>query len=801
MFCTHCGTALDPDRSYCPACGTPRPAPPGGWATPPSGPPPPVPQGPPPPPGPPAGPAAAPVGPGGRPPAAPPPTFAPVPPPTWTGPGAPPPAPTKPKRGLLAVVLVLVGVLALGGIAFAIIQATSGSSGGEEDPEAAARALAEAVAAEDPAAAIATMNPDEVRTLGDLYGDARDQAAELGFAGKGDNTFAGVDLTTKGLTYEVEELGPDVAKVTVTGGSIDYDVRRSRLAPKVQAVIEQQMEEEDADEAEGQEPEEPDELDERTTGSVTADDLRYQPDGSGPEQDPFLMMVKRDGGWYVSPMYTAAEYVAALNGLSPGRFDEEEDAEATAESPTEAVEQLSEAIADIDADAATAQLSDDELAILRSYRAGVAELIDQAFDEAEIRDAGATVESLELDEQPLDEGGVKVVVTAVDGTVTWTEDGEDRRADFTWDGRCLAVTGEDSDGDRSDSEDCITADTRRVGLTEAFLVAVEEDGGWRVSPVSTLLEYGRQILPKLDRPLVNRLTAIQHTDDAVGEVTPGEPLDAKLNDAGYAVYDLEVEEGDAFTYSVEEDDAYALVYDPDSQVVDSFEVVEAAVAGTYKVVIQQEHFDTGTATLTVQPVAEEDLTLGEPVEGELADDGEIVEYVFEAEADQELTIEVDNTDVVAELLDADREPVEETVDDTYPIEDDGEYRVRVSTFEETDEEYTLLVDEAFDFRLGDGTTDAAEGTITGPGSVLVIDLEVNGGATVDVVVTPVNPYLDVIVTVVDPDGTQTPYNSQGPGLDEGVTFFPDDPETFELRIAAVNNVAGDVTIEATSTEE
>lgn len=781
MFCTNCGTALDPDRPYCQACGTPRPAPPGGWATPPSGPPPPVPQAPP-----------APTGPTGGPPPGLPPTFAPVPPPPWAGPGAPPPAQAKPKRGLLALVLVLVGVLALGGIAFAIVRATAGSSGGEDDPEAAARALAQAVADEDPAAAIATMNPEEVRTLGELYGDVKEQAAELGFAGKDDRTFAGIDLTTNGLLFEVDELSSDVAKVTVTGGSIGYDIRTSQLGPQVQAILEQEA----ADDGDGDDPDEPPkEPEERTSGSLTPEDVSHRRDGSGPERDPFLMMVKRDGGWYVSPMYTAAQYVVELNGLPPGRFDLE-DAPATAESPTQAVERLSEAMADVDAEAATSHLSDDELAILRSYETALDELIDNALSDSEIEDARATIESLELDEEPLDDGAVKVVVTAVEGTVTFDRDGDEERSDFTWDGRCLAITGEEDD-----SEDCITADTRRFGLTEAFLVAVEEDGGWRVSPVSTLLEYGRQVLPKLDRTLVNRLTGLQYTDDAVGEVTPGDPVDAKLNDAGYAVYDLEVAEGDAFTVSVEEDEAYALVHDLAGRLVDSFDIVEVTTAGTYKVVVQHDEFGEGTATLTVQPVEEEDLTLGEPVDGELANSDEVVEYVFDADVDQELSIDIDNSDVVAILLDPDGRPLDATGDDTYLIEEDGEHRVQVSTFEEGGEDYTMVVDEAFDFRLGDGSTDSAEGTLTGPGSVVVIDLEVRGGATVDVVVTPVNGFQDVILTVVDPDGTMTPYNGRGAGLDEGVTFFPDETEIFELRIAAVNNVAGDVIVDATSTEE
>ncbi len=559
MFCTTCGRAFAEGETSCPACGASRPGawepspPAGGQPATPPGPAPPVPPGA----------WAQPVGPPPVPPGVWGQHLATPPPPAWG-----PPPPQRRRRGLLPLALLVVGVLALAAVGFAVVRAVSGGGGGASDPEEAVRDLAEAVVKEDPAAALAVMNPEEVRALGELYSDVEDRARALGYAPKG-KALGGIDLRLSGLRYEVTELGDDVAKVTVTGGAIRYDVTRSRLGRQVNRVIERETASDGSDDVDEPAPK----PEARYTGSVPVEDLAPPSEG-GPAGSPFLMAVKHGGGWYVSPMYTAAEYLVRAQDLPASRFKGVEPAEPTADSPEAAARALAKALAKVDTDAAVDQLSGAELLVLRSYRQALDEALNRLLDDNDVERPRAEVDTVALDTRPLDDGEARVDITKVTGTARWTDADGDQRADFDWDGRCPSISREDDE----DRELCITVDTRRFGITRAFVVATEEDGGWRISPVATLLRYGRQVLPKLDANLVSRVLGVPDTVEPTGTAAVGEPFDAKLNDAGFAVYDLEVQADEPFTVSapdISDDEAtFTYVVDDQGRIRSSFEPLE-----------------------------------------------------------------------------------------------------------------------------------------------------------------------------------------------------------------------------------
>ena len=52
-----------------------------------------------------------------------------------------------------------------------------------------------------------------------------------------DKTLAGIDIDVSGLTLKTTDLGPDVAKVEITGGRVSYRVTQSELGPKAQQAI------------------------------------------------------------------------------------------------------------------------------------------------------------------------------------------------------------------------------------------------------------------------------------------------------------------------------------------------------------------------------------------------------------------------------------------------------------------------------------------------------------------------------------------------------------------------------------
>ena len=795
MFCTTCGRAFGEHEERCRACGAPPPAawvptPPTGAAPPPPSPPPPGPPSasPPPPPGPPsAGPGPwQPVGP--PPPGqplgvwGPPPGSAPLP---SQGAWGPPAAPRR-GRATLPLVLLVVGALALAAVGFAVVRAVSGGGGGASSPEDAVADLAEAVGKEDPAAALAVMNPEEVLALGDLYTDVEDRARALGYAPKG-KALAGVDLRLSGLRYKAVELGGDVAKVNVTGGTLRYDVTRSRLGRQVNRVIERNAANDGSDDPDAPAPE----PDERSGGSVPLADLAPPSEG-GPTGSPFLMAVKHGDGWYVSPMYTAAEYLVQAQDLPAGTFDDVDPGEATADSPEAAARALATALSEVDTDAAVAQLSGTELLALRSYRKALDEAVQQAFDDSEVERPRADIDTVDFTTQELDDGSVEVSIAKAKGTARWTDPDGDQQADFEWDGRCLRTSREDAD----DSKNCITVDTRRFGITKAFVVATEEDGGWRISPVSTLLRYARMVLPRLDANLVSRLLGIQDSVDPTGKATVGRAFDARLNDAGFAVYDLAVSADERFTVTTPGragGSTYAYLVDDRDRVRSTFGIIEPGRDATWKLVVTGEHYRPATVRVAVTPVSTTSITVGSPVTGDV-DEGGVSEFTFDGDSGDAITIDIDDESLDVVLVGPDGDELIADDSGTYTLDSSGEHRVQVSGGTD-DSRFRLSVEPAADFVLGNGTTDNALGALTTPTSSLEIELTVRGGATVVVTAQPVNAYMDITVTVIDPDGTSTPYNGRRPGESEDVRFFPDETTTYTLRITSGNRVVGNVALD------
>ncbi|MEJ7584108.1 MAG: PPC domain-containing protein [Acidimicrobiales bacterium] len=675
-------------------------------------------------------------------------------------------------------------------MAFLVIRALGGDSGGAKDPEAAVRDLAAAASAEDPAAALAVMNPDEVRAMGELYADIERRAKALGYAPKG-KALGGLDFKLEGLRFEVDELSNDVAKVTVAGGTLRYDVSRSKLGRKVNDLIEFEA-------ATEGDPGDPVEVpDETYSGRLEPEDLAHQQDGSGPEQDPFIMVVKRGGGWYVSPLYTAAEYVTQVNGLPAGAFDDIEAGEATADSPQAAVKNLADALGRVDSDRAIDQLSGTELIVLRSYRKSIADLLAQSLDDSGVENPRADLAEVDVSTDELEGGLVKATITTVEGTARWTDEDGEQQAAFAWDGKCLTVTRQGED----DNVDCITADTRRYGITDAFLVLEDEGGGWQVSPVATLLRYAEEMLPKLDDNLLSRFFGAPQLVEPIGPAEIGTPLTAKLNDAGFAVYDVAVKQGEGFSLdarSEDDEESFAYLVDEDGREITSSSVLEPEVDATWKLIVVRDPYEEATVEVSLIPVLERPLTTGKTARGAIAQPGQIVDYTFDAEAGDDVTVEFDNDDLDATLLDPTGDFVEPSSTGSYVLPDNGEYRVRVTgdtTGPGATGEYRLTVAPTIVFVLGNGTTNVATGTIDTPETFLTIDLEVRGGSEAVATISATNAAMDLTLVVVDPDGTRTPYNKRRAGGTESVRLRPAVTTVYDIEVNAVGGL-GDVQIEA-----
>ncbi|QYG93100.1 hypothetical protein HC251_12085 [Iamia sp. SCSIO 61187] len=785
-----------------PAGPTPPPPPPASPPTIPVGSPPgaPAPGSPPPPPSPtapaygsppPPGPAVPPPPPYGPPGAPGGPPAAPTPP-GWAappGPTPPPgtPAPARSHTGL-ALALVAVGVLAVAAVGFLVVRAATGGGGGASSPEAAVEELAEALEAEDPIAALDAMDPGEVEALTDVVESASERAAELGFSPE-EKTFGGVDIGLTGTRYEVDELGDGVARVTIVEGSARVSIDRDGLGEVTGAIV-------DAEDPESD------------TTTLDASDLAVE--GDEGEVEPFVMTVRRGGGWYVSPTYTAAQYAVDLVGLAdpdvPGP-----DAGEGADSPEAAIEAVLLGAAGADGDAVGDLVSGETGEAVRTYRGALEEWVGEG-----IEDSSAEIDSLETEVANRDAGGRRVVVTELEGRVEWTNaDGESGESTVAWDGTCLDVTDADTgDGDEMDaaapeSAFCLTEAWGRLGVDELAVVVVEEDGGWRVDPLATVTDYAAAIVPELTQSHVLRVLGIPEAAEPTAEISAGEPTTVELDEAGVAVLSATIAEGERFTVTTEaegEGEIGAYLVAPDGDIDPAFTIVEPEVAGTYELVVFTEAWAPSEVTVGLSTVQEEPIAVGDVVDGELASGSEVVEYAADLDEDTSYAVGFDNDELGLEVIDPDGLALELTEDDdpdsnvrTFTTGDAGTYRIRVDGGDDRSPgTYGLTLDEAVPFVLGDGTTATAQGQIDGPSDEQFIDLEVRGGASVGVTVTTTAPGFDIVVILRDPiDDTEIErYDDRGPGEAESIIFTPDVDTTWRISVVGRNDSTGAFTVEA-----
>ncbi len=808
------------DEPNTPAWPTPR-RPGATPPPPPAAPPDPPPTIPLPPAGPPPG-TPPPVAPGTPPPWGPTPPGAPAPPPPGTPPPppggayppgyAPPPGgpPAKKKsRGLFAVALVVVAVLAIGAIGVFVLRAVRGESGGASSPQAAVEDLAAAMEAEDPLAALEIMNPDEVELLTDVYTSAAERAEALGFSPE-EKTLGGVEVGLKGVTYDVEEIGDGVSRVTLSG-SADVSYDRSGLGSLTDKVVAQRARA-DGDEDEGA----------RGSSEVTAEDLTVEGEGDGEDDEnvtvePFVIAVERSGGWYVSPLYTAAQYAVDMLGLDAPTLPAPEAGDG-AESPEAAVRELLVAVGAADATAAGNRLTEATGEIARAYSGAIEAWVAEDLSE----DTSIEVTELETETRDREGGGETVVLKSVEATATWTgEDGEEQ-VRVTWDGTCIRsvdpeeVGGEGEEGEEGDEEFCLTENWKRFGVTELAVAVAEEDGGWRVDPVATLADYAEAILPKLTDTAILRLLNYPEVAEPTAEAGMGDATTVELNDAGYAVVSVAGQSGEPFTVTTtaegddREIDAYLVA--PDGSYQSAYSLIEPEEDGTYLLVIGAEDWAPGPVQVLIGGVTRRSIRLAEPASGEIEDEGEIVEYSVDLEADAGYELDFDNPDLEVQVLDPDGSSVTlSPVDDitsTFTAPLAGTYQIRVDGgFDRATGGFEVALYQTPDFT----TTNLANGEIEEPPfrfdlldpatEFATFELQVREGVTVEVVATPEVGNMDLRILVKGADGDEVEFNDTGGGDPETFTFEADaDIDTVEVEIYINNAVPGafGVTVETTS---
>ncbi|HEU5151641.1 MAG TPA: hypothetical protein VFU19_14160 [Iamia sp.] len=684
---------------------------------------------------------------------------------------------------------MVVGVLAVAAVAVFAVRAVTGGSGGASSPEAAVEDLAAAIEAADPIAVLDAMEPGEVEALGEVVETAADRAAELGFS-PDDATLGGVDIGLTGTRYEVDELGDGIARVTVTAGSARVDVTRDALGELTAAVVDAASDD-----------------DEDARATVDAADLVTE--GEDGEIEPFVVTVKRGGGWYVSPLHTAAQYLVDGLGLADPDLPAPDPGDG-AEDPEAAVRDLLLAAGELDGDATADLVGGPAGDAVRAYRGPLEEWVGAAAEDATVE-----IDTLETEVAERAAGGRRVVVTELEGTVTWTDpdSGDERSSQVSWDGTCLDVRDseeaeEEDEASVGSSDFCLTDGWARVGIEELAVVVVEEGGTWRVDPLATVGDVAAAIVPELTEGMVLRVLGFPEAAEPSAEISAGEPTTVTLDEAGTAVVSVAIGPDERFTVTAGSDDedreVDAYLIDADGQYTSAYSIVEPTGGGEYTLVVYTDDWAPGEVMVAVSPVAEEAIGVGDTVDGELETGAEVVEYTVDLDADVTYLVTLDNDDLGLEVVDPDDFTLDlldgdEAGTSTFTTETSGTHQIRVDGgFDSTAGAYELTLDESDPFVLGDGSTPSAQGEIAGPDDEQFIDLEVRGGAEVTVDVTTTDPAFDIVVILRDPeDDTELDrFDSAGPGEGESIDFTPSVDRTWRIAVQGKDGSTGTFQVDA-----
>ncbi len=389
------------------------------------------------------------------------------------------------------------GIAALVGVGALAVAAMFGS-GGAGSPEGAVRQLADAVSNKDPLAAVDVLVPSEVRSMRETVKGVTKRAAELKIVDDASKPLAGVDLSVDHLALRTESLADGYAKVVITSGDIDGATHKAQLSALLQKAMARQ-----------------------TDGHGKVDLSKLAGDSGLPT---FLVVIKQDGGWFVSPAYTALEYIRELNGYPAADFGSGKTSDLGAATPDAAVQDALHAWQASNWDRMLALAPPDELPIY-DYRA----MIDAAAKDTKV---DFTIDHLTTTSTV--SGDTGVVKLDASGT-----SGSDHRSTWKVGGTCPSLFDQSSNSDNS-SHLCLSGDvggTLPFGLFYAggangdqssgpiSISVVRENGRWFVSPVTTVLDVVDAAVKNIDKRTIYTLFGLAYELPPDATITLDQPFD------------------------------------------------------------------------------------------------------------------------------------------------------------------------------------------------------------------------------------------------------------------------------------
>lgn len=436
--------------------------------------------------------------------------------PSNPGPVAPQPAAPAPPRnpGILKVIAIVAAIVLVATGGFAVNRLIVTQVNGASSATNSVKDFLGALEDEDWTRLGLLLPPDETDQLAGLIGDIGDLQSKLGSTAQSPiDQFEGVSVEISDLRLTSEAVATDLTKVSIERATIilKIDARTieslADLIPDVDPAAVGAVEVEVS--IAGPEV---------TYKTTTADDVDTGTESmvvGDREQAPFLMAVRRGGGWFVSPTFTAAQYTAEEMGwqtADPGP------SEAGYDSPERAltgfVEGLIETLQTADITHVADAMGGVEARLLKTYAPGInAELeADSDFDFDFGIESPVTIDNLEVEVARGNNDQARVRIDKVKATVR----SEGTEATVVFDGDCIRTVGEDD-------QDCISDGgpfAERLYGAFGHVVAVPADGGWKISPVATYFDWiaiAQRAISRVDTDILKAVVGLDFSGLAARE--------------------------------------------------------------------------------------------------------------------------------------------------------------------------------------------------------------------------------------------------------------------------------------------
>jgi hypothetical protein len=410
------------------------------------------------------------------------------------------------RRRRLGSFVASAGIAALVGVGALAVTAMLGS-GGAGSPEAAVRQLADAVNNKDALAAVDVLVPSEVRSMRQTVKHATDRAAELKIVNEASKPLEGVDLSVAHLGLRTEPLADGYAKVIITGGEISASTHRAQLSALLQKAW-----------RDGED------------GQSTAELATLAESANLPT---FVVVVRQNGGWYVSPAYTTLEYIREANEYPAADFGSAKAAELGAATPDDAVKDALHAWQSANWDRLIALAPPDEIPVY-DYRAMIKASATDAHPDFTIDNLSTTATV---------NGDTAVVKLEGSGTYgsdpvrRWQVGGTCPAYPSGWFGYAPSYDESSSTSSAFTPGLCLAGD---LGHAVPFGLAglggdastsgpisidvVREDGRWFVSPVTTVLDLLDSAIDHIDERTVYTFLGLAYDLPPDGTITLDQPF-------------------------------------------------------------------------------------------------------------------------------------------------------------------------------------------------------------------------------------------------------------------------------------